>query len=951
MEKVRLFFIVFMLFPRMFIAQDSAITEDLMYTSFDNGLSQMYVFKDSAYVHFERASVLANGLEDYDSFLGILDHIMITADHHEDIDKYQIALKRMDSLLSSERIRQKVIELIYWETAYLGKLGLYYNMTKEYVKAKGIFLKILSNWKGIPSKKLGNTQAEMLYSINGYLGYIYRYEGKYVLAEQYFLSNISLIESHELFEPYRDSYRNGVQQMLAQLYTNMGDHSKANKYYDQNLKWSKEFYAKDKKYKNNVVNAYQKITQSYIEQDSLHKALYVLEKSREYLLNDDPFYKDALLLYGNIYSGLNEYQKSLSSYSEAMKIFTEFRGNKPHQDITEVHGKIAELHLKQKNYQEGLETIQKAFNVAGNNIKITSFKQNPDPNEVFSKTQLLHLLDIKLQLVQGSYEEKADANYQNVALQTSRDILKTFDLLKSEFDSKLDKKFLAEKAYPVFYRLLETAYKAYEKKPSVETLQLALNIAEKNKDFVLLEALRNSQATQYGDVPKNVLDKEAQMRTEITNLEKQLFDATKTEGGFSDALFKQKQEYFGFLDSLKSKYPKYHELKYQNKTLELATIREKLLADNGTLISYTMADDYLYAIVINGTEEDFLKLPFRVTDREAIRKFYRLLSRPSISAGEKETSEIAHLLFEKILKKPLTAFETENLTIIADGELHYLPFDLLQENGSYLLETKNIGYANSVTSLLELKEKKRAETNKMLAFAPSFSGDVVENADRQFGKLLYNDDEVLKIETFYDTETIIDERATLKSFKTKISDFNIFHLASHASANDKYPDYSYLAFSESNDSTEGNILYIKDLYNMSLNVDMVTLSACQTGIGKLQKGQGMLSLSKGFYYAGAKSLVNTLWKINDKSTVKLMEYFYEGLSNGYSKSEALRKAKLKYLETTDDELLKHPYYWAAFVVSGDISPISNNNNFWWIIGFGVVSLLLVGFFLKERKRF
>ncbi len=135
---------------------------------------------------------------------------------------------------------------------------------------------------------------------------------------------------------------------------------------------------------------------------------------------------------------------------------------------------------------------------------------------------------------------------------------------------------------------------------------------------------------------------------------------------------------------------------------------------------------------------------------------------------------------------------------------------------------------------------------------------------------------------------------------------------------------------------------------MNLNADMVTLSACQTGIGKLKKGQGMLSLSKGFYYAGAKSLVNTLWKINDKSTVKLMEYFYEGLSKGYSKSEALRKAKLKYLETTDDELLKHPYYWAAFVVSGDVSPISNNNTLWWVFGIGVVTLLLIGFYLKKR---
>lgn len=951
MEKIRFFFIVFLLLPKMFVAQDGVANEELMYTYFDKGLSQMYVLKDSAYVHFEKASELADELKDYNSFLGVLDHIMITANYHEDITKYQTVLKRMDSLLTNKKIQHQITDLDYWETAYSGKLALYYKETKEYNKAKDIFLKILKNWEGIPNRELGNTEARMLHSINGHLGTIYRYQGKYELAAQYYRSNISLVETHELFAPYIDSYRNGVQQMLAQLYTQMGEHGKANAYYNQNLEWSKEFYAEDKKYKNNVLNAYQKITLSYIAQDSLQKALFFLEESHPYLLNDDPFYKDALLLYGDIYSGLNENQKALNRYEKALVVFEELRGKKPHQDIAKVYGKIAELYLNQKDLESGLETVQMAFNVSGTNIKIIDLKENPDPSKVFSKTQLLFLLDTKLQLLQGSYEETADAAYQNAMLQTSHDILRTFDLLKSEFDSKLDKQFLVEKVYPIFHRLLETAYQTYEIDPSAKTLQLALNIAEKNKDFVLLEALRNAQATQYGNVPKNILEKEARLRAEITNLEKQLFDATESESGYSDTLFKRKQEYYAFLDTIKTNYPKYHELKYQNRTIDLTTIRKKVLDDSGTLISYTMTDEFIYAIVMNGSKEDFLKLPFNETDRETIRKFYSLLSSPSIKGGEKEISDIAHQLYEKILKQALADFDTENLTIIPDGELHYLPFDLLQENGSYLLETKSIGYGNSVTSLLELREKEHAETNKMLAFAPSFSGVAVTSANRQFGKLLYNDDEVQKIGTFYDTETLFEKEATLANFMSEASQFNLFHLATHASANDEYPDYSYLAFTEASDSTESNIVYIKDLYNMTLNADMVTLSACQTGIGKLQKGQGMLSLSKGFYYAGAKSLVNTLWKINDKSTVKLMEYFYESLSKGYSKSDALRKAKLKYLETTDDELLKHPYYWAAFVVSGDVSPISNNNTLWWIVGFGAFTLLIVGFFSKRRKDF
>ncbi len=928
--------------------QTDSPEEEEMNAFFFKGWDVLYTKKDSAYFYLGKAEDIAIHLNDFEAYLDILDFRLSASDYHFDLKTSAKTLAKTDSLLSIENVKKNVEDYDEYFNKYQTNQGNYYYKLGALDTAKEYFLELRQQYVSKLIINLSDDEVTTLFSNNNFLGVIYKKLGKYELSEKYFLNNRSLIAQHPFLTMYKEAYLTNVNVLLAQVYVEIEQPLKANKLFRNGVEVYKKFYKRDKKFKNNLVNVYQQIAKNYIAQDSLGTALKYIDESQDYLLPEDPFYKATLLLYGDIYAKQGAKQKALGQYKKALTVYKEYRQNKPHQDIAEVHGKIAELQLKQKNYQEGLKTIRKAFNAAGNNIQIIDFIQNPDPEQVFSKTQFLHLLDIKMQLLDGIFVKTADLSYQNAALQTTRDILKTFDLLKSEFDSKLDKQFLTDKAYPIFHRLLETAHKAYEKNSSAEMLQLALNIAEKNKDFVLLEALRNSQATQYGDVPKNVLEKEAQLRAEITNLEKQLFDATETEGGFSDALFKRKQEYFILLDTIKTNYPKYHELKYQNRTLDLATIRKKVLDDSDTLISYTMTGDYIYAIVMNGSKEDFLRMPFNETDREAIGKFYRLLSSSSINNAEKEIAEIAHRLFKKILQKPLADFDTENLTIIPDGELHYLPFDLLQENGSYLLETKNISYGNSVTSLLELKEKRSAETNKMLAFAPSFSGTIAETLDRQFGKLLYNDDEVQKIGAFYDTEELLEKEATLANFMSKTSQFNIFHLATHASANDEYPDYSYLAFTETRDSTESNILYIKDLYNISLNADMVTLSACQTGIGKLKKGQGMLSLSKGFYYAGAKSLVNTLWKINDKSTVKLMEYFYEGLSKGYSKSEALRKAKLKYLETTDDELLKHPYYWAAFVVSGDISPISNNNTLWWVVGIGVVTLLLIGFYLKKR---
>ncbi len=943
--KYIFFFLVLLFVPFIAPGQDHFKKEQLIEKFYTKGIALRSSQKDSSYYYFDQAYRYSIELKQYSDGMEVLISGILTSSFHYDLNAYEKYLKKFEDLLLQEKVRNDVDNLTYYENRFVFEKAGYFYDRKDYENAGLYFRKYYSAYSKIDPKTLSpNVYGMFVHTLN-YLGLIYTNTEKYELAEDYFNRSLSFVETNKTEQS--DGLKRATLHLLSKLYTLTKRYEEADLHLINVLKAYKRLYADDKEYKNNIIAAYEKLVQNAMEQQEFQKALTYLEESGIYLLPEDPFSKRSLLLYGDIYSNQDKNQKALISYQVALEAFQKFRQNEPHQDIAEVQGKIAELYLKQKKFGDGLKTIKKAFNSAGSNIRITDVNENPDPNKVFAKTQLLNLLNIKLQLLQGRYEQTAEVNIQKSALETSKAILNTFDQLKSEFDSKLDKQFLAEKAYPIFHRMLKVAHLAYEKNPSSETLQLALNIAEKNKDFVLLEALRNAQATQYGNVPQKVLDKEAQLRAEITYNEKEIFDATETESNFSDELFNLKQEYYSFLDSIKTNYPKYHELKYQNITLDLSTVREKVLDDNGTLISYTMTEANLYAIVLNGSGENFLKLPFSEENRKAVRDFYKLLSKPSIVDAQNEIAGLGNSLYDKILKKPLQGFERENLTIIPDGELHYLPFDLLRKNGSYLLKTTSIGYGNSVASLLELKKKKSSEKNRVLAFAPSFTGAVVANTDRQFGKLLYNDDEVSKIGAFYDTEMVLDEKATLANFKAKTCGFNVLHLATHASANDAYPDYSYLAFTETKDSAEGNILYIKDLYNTSLNVDMVTLSACQTGIGKLQKGQGMLSLSKGFYYAGAKSLVNTLWKINDKSTVKLMDYFYEGLSEGKSKTQALRDAKLKYLETTDDDLLQHPYYWAAFVVSGDVSPITETH-YWWYIGAGV-AFFVVLFFLSKRK--
>ena len=159
--------------------------------------------------------------------------------------------------------------------------------------------------------------------------------------------------------------------------------------------------------------------------------------------------------------------------------------------------------------------------------------------------------------------------------------------------------------------------------------------------------------------------------------------------------------------------------------------------------------------------------------------------------------------------------------------------------------------------------------------------------------------------------------------------------------NDQKPLRSQIAFSLSQDTTEDDFLSLEELFHLRLPAEMVVLSACETGIGKLYRGEGISSLARGFSYAGSRSIITTLWKVNDEATAQIMAQFYQNLDQGISKDESLRLAKLAYLETADN-LTAHPFYWSGYVPIGNMMPVEGGENDWWWVVL-IFILLGVGF--------
>jgi CHAT domain-containing protein len=167
---------------------------------------------------------------------------------------------------------------------------------------------------------------------------------------------------------------------------------------------------------------------------------------------------------------------------------------------------------------------------------------------------------------------------------------------------------------------------------------------------------------------------------------------------------------------------------------------------------------------------------------------------------------------------------------------------------------------------------------------------------------------------------------------------------------DDNPLNSLLAFTnvDNNDTAEDNRLYAYEIYNLKLNAQMTVLSSCSSGFGKMQKGEGMMSLARGFIYAGCPSIVMTLWQVADQSSSELMTSFYKYLKKGKSKQEAMRLSKIDYLENADD-LTSNPYFWSGFVVVGDSSPIYRKSGMIYYISIIILFIGILLFFQYKKS--
>lgn len=389
-------------------------------------------------------------------------------------------------------------------------------------------------------------------------------------------------------------------------------------------------------------------------------------------------------------------------------------------------------------------------------------------------------------------------------------------------------------------------------------------------------------------------------------------------------------------------------------------LREKLTGNQGLLAFFSgperlfwfyLKDDRLQAGVIPDIEK---------VDQLISELGLTMVQYPVAGSEEKVMLDSiyrghARELYRRIWEPVAANFSgASQLVIVPDGSLAYLPFAVLlteeprralrYRSYPYLLQKFQISYAYSAALLAKaMHGAEPPEELNCLAVAPVFEG-----YDPPLAPLTYNTVEVNELARQIGAITLTGPEASRERFLEMAPHYRILHLATHGVANINRSEYSYLAFSLPEPGANGR-LYVQDLYQLDLPADMIVMSACESGVGRYQAGEGNINLGRGFVAAGARSIIATLWSVNDAKTAEFMEHFYKHLRAGMSKDAALRTVQQAYLKSATQEDA-HPFFWAAYLPIGDMIELELGRRPYsgLLYGAGLLVLLALGWWLKPR---
>ncbi|MCB0669287.1 MAG: CHAT domain-containing protein [Saprospiraceae bacterium] len=890
--------------------------------------------------------------------------------------------------------------------AGLNGIAIIYAQTGKYPEALKYFNQLLT----IDRSTLGENHPYLAKTYSN-LGILHELMGDYKSAED--LHKKALAIKLQSFEPDNPNLISDYKG-LSIIMSHIGDVDQALLYQRQVLQMEQAAYSKNDP---RIATTYNMMAASLESKGDYESAWQNLKKAEEIFLNNGRDFIELGPVYHTMASNLEtqgKYKEALNYAGKALKINLQAGKQHPHVagnhvligtifldqglidsaqhhfqialeidrkvfgdkhlEVARNYGLISDAFFTMDSFAKAMENIQLAIGSATHGYNHKDDTSNPNPEQTLIPNTVASLLGAKGKILNYYATEKDDLELLRTAMSTFDAAATMIDAAQFSYKAQGSVLALREELDPVFEEAIDVAYTLYHKTGDRNYLKKAFEFSEKNKAALLVSAINESRAKTFAGIPDSLLSKENELERDLTYHEQLLKEersATTPDVNLIEKLqtsiFDLQSKYNRLIEDFNKNYPRYYRLKYNTKiSLDEVEIRFQEMGE--ILLEFYLGKEYLYIFTIGKNQEDLHRISIPADFLFMIEKLKTALS--SNESTIDSFAKVSYDLYQYLIKPVESVLDNKKITIVPDGELGYIPFEVLiselpdspGHELAYLIKKHSISYAFSATYLVEQSEKSAADSKLgYLAFAPNFNSrndtgdplnpnllatrEVVRGSLAELPGALK---EVESLSKYFNGTFLQNEKANESNFKRMAHDFAIIHLATHAIIDEVNPLNSRLLFTIEGDTTNDGDLHAWELFNMQINARMAVLSACNTGFGKIQKGEGVLSLGRAFAYAGCPSRLMSLWPAQDASTADLMVSFYRSLSDGLSKDEALRIAKLDYLNNAADFNL-HPFYWAGFILQGDPSPIIVKSRILPIV-LGFAGLAIFGFFIFHILR-
>ncbi len=710
------------------------------------------------------------------------------------------------------------------------------------------------------------------------------------------------------------------------------------------------------------------------------KALEELKQAEAALHLQEYETEDYLRLYSrfaSIYTELNQMENARSALYKNLALIQQ-NSQFNHRKIIFYYYKLAYTYIKEQNYTKGLEISEDAIIKILKELDELSLSNSPKYSSII-KNRIQFLYIVKAKAALGIFRSTDDKTYLDLAYESYTEAVDKLN--QSRLNMKNEESILlsTEEKISIFHDAIDVAVELYNLTGNIAYLEQSFEYTENSKSFALLTEIKGIEAMKFSDIPIEIKEKDEMFNREISAYEELLYNEqiNKTPdslrlSNFEDKLFHLRDDYNTLMDDIENNYPNYFQLKYNPHFTSLEEVGHNLRR-NEALVEYVLSDTVLTTYIVDHEQTRVLQHTIDTSFAGNCKKYYDLLESQKfdqdVHATYREYVGLSKMFYETLVAPVRAITDKKEITFVPDGELMYLPFEsfITQDVDNeyidykdlpYLIHELSIAYSYSSTLLFSERLQSKSPEKKVLAFAPSYDNLMNKTDPLHWNRngnpdllipLLGAKEEVNYISKRVSSEVFMDNDATEYNFKKYASDYSILHLAMHTIINDENPMFSRLAFTRvKNDTLEDNNLYTYEIYNMKLNASMIVLSSCSSGYGKMQRGEGLMSLSRGFMYAGCPSIVMTLWQVSDRSSSELMSSFYKYLKRGKSKKEALRLSKIDYINSSDG-LKANPYFWSGFVQIGDSTALYRKSASFYLVILLVSFMGFVLFFKYKGK--